>query len=109
MRLSKTQKHAIQWMVSQDSNMKDIAKELKIPEKTVSNFVEKNCTASSNPNIKTASSSTKSKDLMIRHTAGKNNNNVAIMTQAAAEVNDEFKKKSEPPEPKYLKNIHKIS
>ncbi len=35
MRLSKTQKHAIQWMVSQDSNMKDIAKELKIPEKTV--------------------------------------------------------------------------
>ena len=35
MRLSKTQKHAIQWMVSQDSNIKDIAKELKIPEKTI--------------------------------------------------------------------------
>lgn len=44
--------------------------------------------------IKTTTSKVNSKDLMITATAGKGTKNVAIMTKAASEVNDSYKKQS---------------
>jgi hypothetical protein len=45
--------------------------------------------------IKTKKSSvaSKSKELMIRHTSSKKNNNVSIMTKEASQLNDDIKKK----------------
>jgi len=43
--------------------------------------------------IKTTTSKVNSKDLMITATAGKGTKNVAIMTKAASEVNDAYRKK----------------
>lgn len=44
--------------------------------------------------IKTTTSKVNSKDLMITATAGKGTKNVAIMTKAASEVNDAYKKET---------------
>ena len=93
MRLNKTQKYAIQWLLENGHSVEQIIKELKLPEKTVSNFVEKNTKASDKNAVKTTSGPVTSKDLMIRQTSSKGDHTVAIMTKEASEVNDEFKKK----------------
>ena len=109
MRLSKTHKYAIQWLVSQGKETNEIVNELKLPAANVQNFIEKNSIAQQKSTLKTKSGPIKSKDLMIRHTSSKNTNNVAIMTKEASEVGDEFKKNSVQSEPRHLQNIHKIS
>ena len=109
MRLNKTQKYAIQWLMHQNKSAAEIVKELKIPEKTVSNFMAKNTVATTEKTTNVTSAPVNSKDLMIRHTSNKNNNTVAIMTKEASEVNDEAKKKATQTNTKYNRNIFKIS
>jgi len=91
-RLSKTQAYAIQWLNSQGKNNLDIATELSITEKQVEKILEKTTTVTDSPSIKTAKSPvSKSHDMMIRHTAAKNTNNVSIMTKEASQNNDQLK------------------
>lgn len=91
MRLNKTQKYAINWLFSQDKEVSEIVKELKLQVKCVQNYIDKNLqtTKAAVEEAKTLGS----KELMIRHTSNKNNNTVAIMTKEASELNDESKKK----------------
>lgn len=96
-RLNKTQTYAIQWLNSQNKLPVEIADELKLSEKQVLGVLEKASTSTTeDSNIKTTKSpaSTRSQNLMIRHTAGKKTNNVAIMTGEASALHDEMKKKT---------------
>lgn len=97
MRLNKTQKYAINWLVSQDTEIKDIVKELKLQIACVQNYIDKHlkeqkASIQEHENTDVAKKMT-SKDLMIRHTSNKSNNTVAIMTKEASEMNDSNKKK----------------
>lgn len=108
-RMSKIQQYAIFWLNSQGSTIENIAEELDLTAKQVSKALEKNNDLNKTNKIKTNSSpvsSTKinSKDLMIRHTAAKKNNSVAIMTKEASEMND-HSKKTNPVHPNLNKNI----
>lgn len=107
MRLNKTQKYAINWLASQDKEVSEIVKELKLQINTVQNYIDKhlNTQNTTDKNM----SSIKSKELMIRHTSNKNNNTVAIMTKEASEVNDEVKKNPVSKPSKTNKNIFRIS
>ena len=73
--------------------VEDIASELKIPLTQVKNFIEGLRTEDE----KIAPAKTdKTKDLMIRQTSAKKNNTVSIMTQAAAQLSDDFVKSVNP-------------
>jgi hypothetical protein len=63
----------------------DIALELGVEKALVEGIIN-------TPKEKKPRRPSKSRDLMIRHTANKKNNNVSIMTESASQVNDEFKK-----------------
>lgn len=65
--------------------IKQIALELGVAEAIVEGIINQQ------PEPKPTQKS-KSQDLMIRHTSVKKTNNVSIMTEAASQVNDEFKK-----------------
>lgn len=96
-RLTKTQKYAILWLNSINTDAQSIAKELGIEIKQVDKTLEKSVNIQPNNSIKTASETVKkptSKDLMIRHTSAKRNNSVAIMTKEASEMNDHAKKQN---------------
>ena len=67
---------------------KEISLELGIAEAIVNGIIDQQ------PEPKPTTRS-KSQDLMIRHTSAKKTNNVSIMTEAASQVNDEFKKNSD--------------
>lgn len=109
MRLNKSQKYAIQWMVSQGSDVPQIVKELKIQTDVVNKFIEKNCRPNNNNTIKTQSGPIKAKDLMIRQTSAKGNNTVAIMTKEASQTGDAFKKSIASNSVTRNKNIHIIN
>lgn len=66
---------------------KQIALELGVAEAIVDGIINQH----TEPKPTTKS---KSQNLMIRHTSGKKNNHVSIMTEAASQLNDEFKKNS---------------
>ena len=106
MRLNKSQKYAINWLVSQEKEIQEIVKELKLQIKSVENYISKSVIAQKEILEKPAKIT--SKELMIRHTSNKNNNTVSIMTKEASEHNDESKKKSRSTE-KLNKNIFRIS
>lgn len=108
-RLNKTQKYAIQWLMSEGKDSAEIVSELKLPSKPVNNFIAKNNKATSDSSIKTTSGPITSKDLMIRHTNTKQTNNVAVMTKEASEVADDFKKNITKQEQRHSNNIHNIS
>lgn len=110
MRLNKSQKYAIQWMVSQGQEITQIVKELKIPTVEVEKFIEKNCNINKDASIKTTTSRATAKDLMIRHSESKRINNVAIMTKEASEMGDHFKKNmnNQTAINRHADNIHKI-
>lgn len=93
-KLSKANLYAIQWLNSQSKTAPEIAKELALTEKQVNSVLEKNSIASEKNNIKIAKSTSRSQNLMIRETAGKKNNSVAIMTGEASMLNDELKHKT---------------
>ena len=88
--MSNTVKYAILYLSGQGIQEKDIAKELGIKLQDVKKYMPPK--QKKDNNIKTTSSKTNSKDLMIMETAGKKTNNVSIMTKSASEVNDAFKK-----------------
>ncbi len=108
MRLNKTQKYAIQWMVSQGQDVTQIVKELKIPADAVNKFIEKNCKPNDDNTVKTTSSRVKASDLMIHKTAEKGTKNVAVMTKEASEVADNFKKNVPTQPHRHTDAIHRI-
>jgi tyrosyl-tRNA synthetase len=91
-KINKTLGYAISWLNSQNKSPIEIADELKITEKQVLAALEKVSTSTSENNLKTAKSpASRSQNLMIRETAGKKNNHVAIMTGEASALNDSLK------------------
>lgn len=82
-KLSKTKEYAVKYLHSQNKSVEEIAAELKVPLKTVKELCKP-------PKVEKPKD--KTKDLMIRQTAGKKMNSVSIMTEAAAQLGDEFMK-----------------
>lgn len=76
---------------------KQIALELGLAEAIVEGIINQQ------PEPK-ATKKSKSQDLMIRHTSVKKTNNVSIMTEAASQVNDEFRKHTDPKASKRFNN-----
>jgi hypothetical protein len=94
MKITKSLSYAINWLASQNNTPEQIAEALKLTPEQVSKYLEKNTiTKTESLPIKSAPVTSKSKDLMIRHTRDKKTNNVAIMTKEASAVNDDFKKR----------------
>lgn len=83
--------YAVYYLVDAGSDAKSIAKKLGVPIKNVRDIISSRKTEK-NDAIKTTSSKVNSQDMMIRETSVKGTKSVAIMTKAASEVNDEFKK-----------------
>lgn len=91
MRLNKTQKYAIQYLLNEKKSNTEIAKELGLDIKDVDKFAEKHSQQNTGDAVPTTSAKITSQDLMIRQTQQKKINNVAIMTREAAQLNDSFK------------------
>lgn len=83
--------YAVYYLVDQGLEPKNIAKKLDVSLKIVKGVIQSR-PAEKNDAIKTTSAKVTSHDLMIRETSVKGTKNVAIMTKAASEVNDEFRK-----------------
>jgi hypothetical protein len=99
-----TIKYAILYLINQGIEQKEIAKELGIKITEVKKHMPKPSKDNQN-NIKTTSSKTNSKDLMIMETSVKRINNVSIMTKSASEVNDALKKSMPQPLSTKTKNF----
>lgn len=84
-KLSKTKEYAIRYLFDHaKKSVKDIATELKVSVSEVERVVK-------TKQPKTAKAKTdKTKELMIRQTSSKKINSVSIMTEAAAQLSDEF-------------------
>lgn len=82
---------AVYYLEDSGLEAKQISKKLGVGLKIVKEII-KNRTQEKNTNIKTTSAKVTSQDLMIRETSVKGTKSVAVMTKAASEVNDEFKK-----------------
>lgn len=91
--MEKNNKYAIYYLSNNGMDPTKIAKELKLKVKEVRDILENQQKENTANNIKTTSSKVNSKNLMITETSVKGTKSVAIMTKAASEVNDEFKKK----------------
>ena len=84
-KLSKTTQYAAKYLLeTMKMTTKQVAKELGLSAETIVSLVAKEDEATPPKKAKSATS----RDLMIRHTAGKQTNNVSIMTQAASQAND---------------------
>ena len=82
-KISKTKEYAVKYLSDYGKKTPaEISTELKIPLDEVLKIVESAETKVSKKN--------KTADLMIRHTSGKKNNTVSIMTEGAAQLSDEF-------------------
>jgi DNA-binding transcriptional regulator GbsR (MarR family) len=109
-RLNKSQKYAILWLNSTGMSVDDISRELELEIKQINNVLEKNINVLSEAVIPTKAEpvnqnpKTSSKDLMIRHTAAKKTNSVAIMTKEASEINDHARNQNQM-NPNIQKNI----
>jgi hypothetical protein len=107
--LTKVQKYAIEYLRSIKTDEDQICKELKISKDMLTKYIEKTG-KSKNDNSKelpVKSSKITSKDMMIRKTSAKGLNTVAIMTQNAAFINDDFKQKNQP-KVRNSDHIHRI-
>lgn len=99
--------YAANYLRDQGKTNKEIAKELGTTTKAVADALTKS-NSKTKETIKTTSSKVNSKDLMITKTEAKKINSVAIMTRAASEVNDAFKKNVITTESRTSKNaIHR--
>ncbi len=98
-----TIKYAILYLVNQGIEQKEIAKELGLKLTEVKKHMPKQVKEKNN-NIQTTSAPTNSKDLMIMETSNKRTKNVSIMTKAASEINDAFKKTVQTPVSRTSKN-----
>lgn len=97
-------KYATYYLSDLGMDTAKIAKELKIKAKDVRDVLENRQKDNSVNSIKTTSSKVNSKNLMITETAAKGTKSVAIMTKAASEINDEFKKKMDSTQSRTAKN-----
>jgi hypothetical protein len=83
-KINKTKEYAIRYLFDHEKKTPEsIASELKIPIKLVKEIVE-------NKSKVAKAKTDKTKELMIRQTSAKKNNSVSIMTEAAAQLSDEF-------------------
>jgi len=94
-KLSKTKQYAVKYLSQQGLSPEDISKELKVSVDQVKSLITTDATEPA-ANTKPAKGD-KTKELMIRQTSGKKINSVSIMTQAAAQLSDEFLKNIEKP------------
>jgi len=100
-KISKANLYAILWLDSQNKTTNEIAKELSISEPQILKALEKHkktteATTTTN-NVNTAKAPvSRSQSLMIRETAGKKINSVAIMTGEASMANDALKNQAQP-------------
>lgn len=94
-RINNTQKYAVLWLNSQGWNTKKISAELSLTDNQIKNTIKNNKPATDDEpqNISsTINKNQNSKKFMITESeSGKHN--VAIMTKAASEINDDNKKK----------------
>lgn len=96
-RINQTQIYAVLWLHSQDWEIAKIAAELTLTDIQVKNAIKKYGTTAGGIRTKSSvvSKNPNSKNLMITESqSGKHN--VAIMTKAASEMNDESKKQHNP-------------
>lgn len=89
----KLKDYSVYYLADSGIGPKDIAKELGLTLKETKDILNKRPQSASNENIKTTTAKVTNKDLMIRETSGKGTKSVAIMTKAASENHDEFRKK----------------
>lgn len=89
-RLTKTEKYAIQWLDHQNYSSLQIATELQVPEKLVIKTLEKVSGVNKPGKIKTVTSpvSKQPSNLFIMESQNKKNKGVAIMTKEASEKAD---------------------
>jgi predicted transcriptional regulator len=83
-------KFAAIYLNQEGKTIQNISKSLGVDKETISEIL--NIKEPKTTKVKTTTSKINSKDLMITQTAGKGTKNVAIMTKAASEVNDGYKK-----------------
>lgn len=112
-RINKTQKYAIQWLLSNGMENSDIAKELKIDIRQIekisksmslaqdTNSIEENQTQTNTrskcvyrPSAHENKTKTTALDMMITKTSSKGTKSVCIMTKEASEISDAAKKKN---------------
>jgi hypothetical protein len=83
--------YSVYYLHDQGKTPTKIAKELNIATKEVKDILVSR-SKDLNTKIKTKTAPINSKNLMITETSVKGTKNVAIMTKAASELNDEYKK-----------------
>lgn len=85
-RISKETEYAIKYLTEHKKlTPQEVAKELGIKINTVNKLINKTDDQKISP-----AKTDKTKNLMIRQTSAKKTNTVSIMTEAAAQLNDEF-------------------
>lgn len=92
-KLTKVDGYAILWLSHSGMDVATISKELKLPEKSITNLLEKKNGTNETNKVKTGSEpvgKTKPKTLMINETASKKKKSVSVMTEAASQKNDEI-------------------
>jgi translation initiation factor IF-2 len=91
--MTKSDKYAIEFLHKNNKNIEQIAQELELSIKQVQNIISK-LDKQPNPNTEIVAETKKNhtKDLIIRQTSAKKNSGVAIMTQGAAQLSDDFLK-----------------
>lgn len=92
--ISNTKKYAVKWMNHCGDDISKISYELKISKDKVKEILGQSDDTEHVANESSKKSLT-SKDLMIRQTAGKGANSVAIMTKEASEVSDTHRTKQQ--------------
>lgn len=103
-RLNKIQKYAIHWLHSIGKDSVDIAKEIKVKQEIVDKYINKNIQAQPDADEsqyskknkkecvarfgKSEKPNSKTLNMMVTETAGKNQNSVCIMTKEASSLSD---------------------
>lgn len=91
-KLSKTKEYAVLYLTdTMGVSPENISKELKISVSSINELLDQR-----KPKEVSKKKTTKAHDMMIRHTSGKKNNNVSIMTKEANEYQEELMKNAKP-------------
>jgi DNA-binding CsgD family transcriptional regulator len=97
-RISKVQTYAVNWLSQEGKTPDEISEELKLSTDQVKKILEKNNKVNkAGSSIKTTQEPavSKSKNMMINTTMGKQSKTVSIMTREASEYNDAKKNTSQ--------------
>jgi hypothetical protein len=99
-RISKVQTYAVKWLSQEGKTPDEISEELKLSSDQVKKILEKNNSVNKDgSSIKTTQEPavSKSKNMMINTTMGKQSKTVSIMTREASEYNDARKNTASSP------------